>query len=154
MKSHAVSVDAYLRDLPPEKREVISTVRTLMLASLPSGYEEAMNWGMIAYQIPESRTPAAYRGPLMYAGLAAQKNYFVLHLMGVYGSPKHYKMLADAFRQAGMKMDIGKACLRFKSVNDLPLDAIGNLVGSISVEAFLDYCEKARTRSASARKTT
>ena len=114
--SSAATVTEYLAQLPFERRKVVAAVRKVVLDHLPAGYEEAMNWGMISYQVPLTVHPRTYNGqPLMYAALAAQKNYFVLHLMGVYGSKKLLHDLAVAYKEMGKKMDMGKGCLRFKS---------------------------------------
>lgn len=152
--SRARTVAEYLRELPAGRRKVIAAVRKAVLDYLPEGYEEAMNWGMITYQVPLTLHPKTYnRRPLMYAALAAQKNYFVLHLMGVYGSKAQLQLLADAYRQAGRRMDIGKGCLRFKSLDDLPLDAVGRIIAALPAREFVAFCEKSRGSARSSRKT-
>jgi hypothetical protein len=78
--------------------------------------------------------------------LAAQKNYFALYLMGVYSDPKQYEALREAFDRDGKKLDMGKSCLRFKKLEDLPLDAIGKLIASVSVEKHIAQLEASRGR--------
>src|SRR5713101_286738 len=136
MKSSAATVEEYLRSLPDDRRAVLSKLRALIKRRIPKGYEESLLWGAIAYSIPLKRLPDTYNGqPLGYVALAARKNYFTLHLMSVYMNPSGQKALAEGFRKAGKKLDMGKACVRFKSLDDLPLDVIGDLVARITPEA-------------------
>jgi|ERR1051325_4263284 hypothetical protein len=145
--SKASTVAEYLDSLPAERRAAIGTVRTMVKRSLPKGYKEMMNSGMITYAIPLSRYPATYNGlPLCYVALAAQKNYCALYLMGPYGDPVQAAELKAAFKAAGKKFDMGKSCLRFKSADDLPLDAIGTLIGSVPPDAFIARYEAARRK--------
>ena len=106
-----------------------------------------MNWGMIAYQVPLERYPETYNGePLLYAAVAAQKRHYSLYLTSVYQQNALEKRLRAAFYRAGKKLDMGKSCIRFKTLEDLPLDAIGEIVGSVSVDQFVKNYEKARVR--------
>jgi uncharacterized protein YdhG (YjbR/CyaY superfamily) len=143
--SKAATVDEYLAELPPERREVVSKVRDLVRRNLPKGYEETMNWGMISYEIPLARYPNTYnRQPLSYVGLAAQKNYYALYLTSAYQNSEQGKQLAEAFKKAGKKLDMGKSCLRFKTLDDLPLDAVGRIVASTPPEKWIAQYEAAR----------
>jgi hypothetical protein len=145
-RSEAKTVAAYLKELPAERRAVIAKVRDVVLRHLPKGYVEAMNWGMICYEVPLERFPDTYnKQPAMFAALAAQKNYYTLHLMAAC-DPRHLKELGDAFRKIGKKMDIGRACLRFKSVDDLPLDAIGKLIAAMPPEKMMEMMKASRKR--------
>src|SRR5215213_7597428 len=100
--SKAATPDEYLESLPDDRREVVSVVRDLVRRNLPEGYQEAMNWGMISWEIPLERYPKTYNGqPLAYVALAAQKNYYSLYLMGVYAEPGSGNWLAEEFRKAG-----------------------------------------------------
>lgn len=143
--SSARTVDEYLAELPPERRAVVSAVRDVMRRHLPDGYVEAMNWGMISYEIPLSRYPVTYNGqPLSYAGLAAQKHNYAVYLTGVYQHPALEARLRDAFARAGKRLDMGKSCLRFKRIEDLPLDVIGEIVEAIPVDAHIARYEASR----------
>jgi hypothetical protein len=145
--SKAATVEAYLQELPEDRREVVSTVRDLILRSLPDGYTETMAWGMISYGIPLERYPTTYNGqPLGYAALAAQKNNYSLYLMGVYADPEQEAALREAFRREGKKLDMGKSCVRFKKTADLPLDAIGELIGATTPEQYIARYEASRAR--------
>jgi uncharacterized protein YdhG (YjbR/CyaY superfamily) len=143
--SKAATVDEYLAELPPERREVVSKVRDLVRRNLPNGYEETMNWGMISYEIPLTRYPNTYnRQPLSYVGLAAQKNYYALYLTSAYQNSEQGKQLAEACKKAGKKLDMGKSCLRFKTLDDLPLEAVGRIVASTPPEKWIAQYEAAR----------
>lgn len=145
--SKAATVEEYLADLPAERREVVSKVREIVKRNLPKGYHETMQRGMICYGLPLSRYPNTYNGePLGCVALAAQKNYYALYLMGVYMDPQQGKQLESAFKRAGKKMDMGKSCLRFKELDDLPLDAVGEIIASTPPETLIAYHEAAHAK--------
>ena len=147
VSSRARTVKAYLKELPADRRAVVSKLRSVIRRHLPAGYQETMNWGMIAYQVPLERYPETYNGePLLYAAVAAQKRHYSLYLTSVYQQNALEKRLRAAFDRAGKKLDMGKSCIRFKTLEDLPMEALGEIVGSVSVEEFLKNYEKARLR--------
>jgi len=138
MSSKAATVDQYLESLPEDRRRAIGTVRAVIKQNLDAGYDEGMQYGMIGYFVPHRLYPAGYHAdpkqPLPFAALASQKNHMSLYLMGVYcgcGDGPQAKETDDArwFREAwaatGKKLDMGKACLRFKRVEDLALEVLG-----------------------------
>jgi hypothetical protein len=145
VNSAANTVDAYLAELPPERRDVVSKVRDAVNARMPSGYREAMSYGMIGWAIPLERYPDTYNGqPLCYVALAAQKNAYSLYLMGVYSDSAQERVLRDAAAAQGTTLDMGKCCVRFKRVDQLPLKAIGDLIASLPVEEFIALHEAGR----------
>lgn len=152
VKSAAATPEAYLANLPPERRVVIAAVRQVVLANLPPGYRESMNWGMISYEVPLERFPTTYnKQPLMYAALAAQKNYCSLYLNSVYqagidglNDQSAEAQLQEEFALAGKKLNMGKSCLRFKKAEDLPLEAIGRVIARTSVEEFVAGYQRSR----------
>ena len=147
VSSAATTVEGYLASLPAERRAVVSAVREVVRRNLPDGYRESMSSGMIGYGIPLERYPDTYNGqPLCYAALAAQKHHYSLYLMCAYSDEGDSQRLRDAFARAGKKLDMGKSCVRFKSLDDLPLPAIGELVASVSPEQFIARYERTRTR--------
>lgn len=128
-----------------EQRSVIDPVRSLILTHLPSGFVESINWGMLSYEVPLEIYPHTYnKKPLNYIGLAVQKQYYSLYLMPVYMDKSVYQTLMNAFESAGKKLSLGKSCIRFKKVEDLPLDLIGSIIASYSVESFISAYEEAR----------
>lgn len=147
--SNAETAEQYLQELPEDRRAVVSAVRDVVVRNLPAGYREAMGYGMITWGIPLEDYPDTYNGqPLGYAALAAQKNYYALYVMP---SPAQEQWLRDEFRKAGKKLDRGKSCLRFRKLEDLPLDAIGKLIASTPPREWIAQYEKTRADAAAAR---
>lgn len=145
VQSAPKTVDDYLDALPEDRRAVVEKVRKLIRKNLPKGYEEAFNWSMLSYQVPLARYPDTYnKQPLGYVALASQKNYFALYLLGAYSDPQQKQALEDAFEKAGKKMDMGKSCLRFKTTDDLPMDALGKLIASTPPEKMIALYEASR----------
>ncbi len=138
MQSKAATVDEYLSELPDERREAIGKVRQTILDNLPQGYEEAMNWGMITYQVPLETCPDTYNGqPLMYAALASQRNHMAVYLTGIYMSEEARSRFEAAYKATGKRLDVGKSCVRFRKLEDLPLQLIGESIASEDVEGFV-----------------
>lgn len=138
MQSNAVTVEAYLNELPLERREQIEAVRAVILENLPEGYEEAINWGMISYQVPLSVYPDTYnKQPLMYAALASQKNHMAVYLTGIYMDEPAREEFEAAYKATGKRYDVGKSCVRFKKLDDLPLGLIGETIAALPVEEFV-----------------
>jgi uncharacterized protein YdhG (YjbR/CyaY superfamily) len=144
MQSDATTVAEYLAELPEDKRAALEAVRQTILANLPDGYEEAINWGMITYQVPLARYADTYNGqPLAYAGLAAQKNHMSVYLLGLYADEETRTQFEAAYRATGKRYDVGKSCVRFKKLDDLPLALIGESIAAFSVDAFIRQVEQA-----------
>lgn len=147
MKSEATTVEEYLAELPEERSAAMAAVRQVIVDHLPAGFSEAMNWGMISYEVPLERYPDTYnKQPLMYAALAAQKNHYGVYLMCVYQDPEREKRLRAAFAAAGKKLDMGKSCLRFKKLEDVPLEVLGEVIAETTPDEFIAQYEKARAR--------
>ncbi|MGB3736639.1 MAG: DUF1801 domain-containing protein [Ilumatobacter sp.] len=142
----AATVDEFLAGLPEERRPVIEAVRAFLLDNLPDGIVESMNFGMIAYEIPLERYPDTYnQQPLMYAALAANKNNFSLHLHGVYASRDAAQQLRDAYARAGVKLDMGKSCVRFERLDQLLFDAVAGALESVDVDGYIELYEASRS---------
>ena len=148
MQSKATTVAQYLADLPDDRRSAIEEVRAVILANLPDGYQESMNWGMISYEIPLQRYPDTYnKKPLGYAALASQKNHMAVYLMNIYSSEDSAASFEAQYRATGKRYDVGKSCVRFREVEDLPLDLIGRTIASTSVDQYITRYEAARESS-------
>jgi hypothetical protein len=146
MKSSATTPDEYLFELPDDRREAIEAVRETILKNLPNGYSEGMGFGMIAYVVPLDRYPNTYNGqPLMYAALASQKNHMAVYLTGVYGDEAIRERFVARYEARGKKLDLGKSCVRFKKLDHLPLDVIGEAIAAMSVDEFIAMNDRART---------
>jgi uncharacterized protein YdhG (YjbR/CyaY superfamily) len=144
-RSNASTPEEYLEELPPERGEVVARLRQAILEHLPEGYQETMNWGMIAYQVPLDRYPDTYNGqPLLYMALAAQKNHYAVYASGVYMDPKGEEWVKEAFEKAGKKLDMGKSCIRFRKVQDVPLDLMGEIARGQTVDEFIRMYEAGR----------
>ncbi len=145
VQSAAADVEEYIAGLPPDRAEVIEQVRRLVLDHVPDGVEETMNWGMICYEIPLERYPDTYNGqPLMYAALAAQKHHYALYLNSVYTDEQVEQTLKDAYAEAGMKLDSGKSCVRFKRLDQLVPDALADAIAAVTVEEYIERYEAGR----------
>ena len=145
MKSTATTVEEYLDALPPERRAVMERMLELVRANLPAGYAESMSWGMICWGIPLSRYPNTYnKQPLAYAALAAQKNHYALYLTALYGDEDANDWFVKAFRAAGKKLDMGKSCVRFRRVEDLPLDVVAQAIARVTPERYIATYEKVK----------
>jgi hypothetical protein len=141
----ATTVNDYLSELPPERRRDIARVRSQIRAHLPAGYKEMMQFGMIAYCVPLSRHPETYNGaPLLYAALAAQKNYNAVYLMGIYADAQLRQWFEESYKRSGKRLDVGKCCVRFRTLDDLPLALIGEAIEKLPPERFIALYEGAR----------
>ncbi|MDY7079474.1 MAG: DUF1801 domain-containing protein [Chloroflexota bacterium] len=144
MRSSASTVKEYLAELPGERREAIEAVRRVILENLPGGYEEVMNWGMITYQVPLETYPDTYnKKPLMYAALAAQKNYMTVYLTAIYMDEEASREFEAAYRATGKRYNAGKSCVRFRKLEDLPLELIGESIASLPVSEFVEQVKEA-----------
>jgi uncharacterized protein YdhG (YjbR/CyaY superfamily) len=145
MRSDAQTVTEYIARLPEERRAAIREVRGTILANLPEGYEEAMEWGMITYQVPLARYPDTYNGkPLMYAALASQKRHMAVYLTAVYADEEARDEFLEAYRASGKKLDMGKSCVRFTKLENLPLDLIGKVIRAYPVDDYIGIYEAGR----------
>ncbi len=133
--------------MPEDRRAAISAVRQVVLENLPQGYEEMMQFGMIGYVIPLERYPVTYNGQaLQYAALASQKSYMSLYLMNVYSDEAVERWFVDRYKDSGKRLDMGKACVRFKSLQDLPIDLVGDAIALTPVDRFIERYEMSRNR--------
>ena len=139
MQSDAKTVEEYLASLPEDRRVALEAVRRKILENLPDGYDEVMNWGMIAYEVPLETCPDTYNGkPLMYAALGSQKNHMAVYLTGIYMDEGARDEFEARYRDTGKRMDIGKSCVRFRKLEDLPLPLIGEAIGQIPADEFVE----------------
>lgn len=159
VQSTTTTVDAYLAALPDDRREAIAAVRDVILKNLPKGVAEGMQYGMIGYFIPHSVYPPGYhcdpKQPLPVASIASQKSHMALYLMTVYGNETEEAWFRDAWTATGKKLDMGKACVRFKKIEQVPLEVVGEAFRRLSVESYIQRYEAvlkrpARSKSAAA----
>jgi len=147
MQSTATTVEQYLSELTEDRRKALDAVRQVVLKNLDKDFEEGMQYGMIGYYVPHRVYPAGYhcdpKQPLPFAALASQKNYMSLYLMCVYGDTDHSKWFREAWAKTGRKLDMGKACVRFKKLEDLALDVIAEAIKRVPARKYIEFCEAA-----------
>lgn len=140
MQSKAATVQQYLDELPADRRAAIEAVRSVILKNLDrKGFEEGIQYGMIGYYVPHSVFPAGYhcdpKQPLPFVALASQKNYMSLYM--TYGDEEQKAWFADAWAKTGKKLDMGKSCIKFKNVEELALEVVGEAIRRVPAEAFV-----------------
>ena len=152
MQSKATTVEQYLSELPEDRRKALEVVRQVILKNLDKDYEEGMQYGMIGYYVPHRAYPAGYhcdpKQPLPFANLASQKNHMALYLMCVYGESDLSRWFRQAWAKTGKKLDMGKACVRFKKAEDLALDVIAEAIKRVPAKTYIKHCEAAARTTA------
>lgn len=148
MQSKATSPQQYLDELPEDRKEPIQKLRQQILDNLPKGIEEAMNYGMLGYVIPHSIYPNGYhcdpKLPLPFMNLASQKNFVAVYSMALYSKKELMDWFTSEYaKQSKYKLDMGKSCIRFKKMDDIPFDLIGELTGKITAEEWVSIYESA-----------
>ena len=156
MQSKAKTVDAYLAGLPGDRREAISAIRKVILKHLPRGYEEGMQWGMIGYYVPHSIYPDGYHcqpdEPLPVASLASQKNHMAFYGLGLYIDEEQARWFVEEWKKAGKKLDMGKSCVRFKTLDDVAIDVIGRAIKRMPVKQYIALYESQLTANDAGKK--
>jgi hypothetical protein len=146
MQSKATTVAKYLAELPPDRRAAIGAVREVILRNLDKDYEEGMQYGMIAYYVPHRVFPAGYHcdpsKPLCYAALASQKGYMSLYLMCIYGSSEQAEWFREAWAKTGKRLDSGKSCIRFKKIEDVAMEVVGEAIRRVPARKYIEHYEK------------
>ena len=152
MQSKATTVAQYLKELDPERRKAISEIRKVVKANLDPKIKEQMTYGMIGYVVPLSVYPDGYHcqpdTPLPFANIGSQKNHMALYLFCIYADEGEQNWLVDKWKATGKKLDMGKSCIRFKKLEDVPLDVIGESVRRITAAKFIEAYESARSGAA------
>lgn len=147
MQSTAKTPEEYLEELPVERKEAFNKLRTLFLENLPAGFEEQMSYGMIGFVVPHSIYPNGYhcdpKLPLPFAALASQKNFIALYHMGIYAKPELLDwFVAEYPKHSKQKLDMGKSCMRFKKMDQIPFDLLAELLKKMAVEDWISIYEK------------
>jgi uncharacterized protein YdhG (YjbR/CyaY superfamily) len=154
MQSSETSVDDYLASLPEERREAINALRKTILKNLPKGFKEVISYGMIGYVVPHTKYPAGYhcdpKLPLPFMNIASQKNFVAVYHMGIYSNPKLLKWFTEGYaKQSKTKLDMGKSCIRFKKLDQIPFELIGELSSKMSPDQWIKRYESAIKKSTS-----
>ncbi len=151
MQSKATNVESYLNDLSEERKDVINQLRKVILKNLPKGFAEGISYGMIGYFVPHTIYPNGYhcdpKQPLPFLSMASQKNFIALYHMGIYMNPTLMDWFSAEFaKRVKGKLDMGKSCIRFKKMDQIPFDLIGELASKMSVDEWIACYEKALKR--------
>lgn len=141
------TVQEYLNSIQEERQVPFDKLRNTVLENIPSGFEETMNYGMIGYVVPHSIFPAGYhcdpKLPLPFANIANQKNFIALYHMGIYADESIYKWFVEEYgKRCKYKLDMGKSCIRFKKMEDIPYDLIAELMRKFTPEQWIELYQK------------
>lgn len=148
MTSKATTPEQYITEAPEERQAYLNQLRQVINTNLPKGFEEGMQYGMIGYYVPHSIYPDGYhcntKEPLPFMSFASQKNSVNLYHSGIYAVPEIYDWFVAEFpKHSKRKLDMGKSCVRFKKMEDIPLELIGELCKKLSVKEWIEIYEKA-----------
>ena len=148
MQSKALTPQEYLSNLPEDRKEVMQKLRNSIMKNIPQGFEEVMSYGMLGFVVPHSIYPDGYhcdpKLPLPFINLASQKNFIALYHMGIYANEQLYNWFVTEYpKHCKTKLDMGKSCIRFKKMNDIPYDLIAELIAKVSVEKWIESYESA-----------
>lgn len=151
MQSKATTVSEYINELPTDRKEAIQKLRESVLKNLPEGFSEGMGYGMMGYSVPHSIYPNGYhcdpKLPLPFAGMASQKNFVAFYHMGIYANPELLEWFVGEYpKHCKTKLDMGKSCIRFKKMDQIPYELIGELMTKISVQDWIEMYEMAFKR--------
>jgi uncharacterized protein YdhG (YjbR/CyaY superfamily) len=146
MQSTAKTVEEYLNELPEERKVAVSKLRNSILKTIPKGFKEEMSYGMLGYVVPHSIYPSGYhcnpKLPLPFMNLASQKNFIAFYHMGIYAIPELLEWFTTEYtKHSSQKLDMGKGCIRFKKLDQIPFDLIAELTGKMSVEDWIECYE-------------
>ncbi len=147
MTSDAATPEEYIRNLPEDRKSAISSLRKTILANLPKGFEEVMSYGMIGYVVPHSIYPGGYHCspelPLPFINIASQKNFVALYHSGIYADKSlHDWFVSEYPKHVKTKLDMGKSCVRFKKVELIPYELLGNLCAKMTVDQWIELYER------------
>ena len=148
MQSKAKTPDQYFAELPHERKEAMEELRKAINKNIPKGFAEGMGYGMLGWVVPHKIYPAGYHcnpnDPLPFMSIASQKNFIAVYHMGVYANPKLLKWFVTEFaKHSKAKLDMGKSCIRFKKMDDIPFKLIGELANKITVKDWIEMYESA-----------
>ena len=152
MESKAISVERYFADLPEDRQNPMAELRNVIKKNLPKGFEECMSYGLVGYVVPLKTYPAGYhcdpKLPLSFMSLGSQKNFIVIHHMGVYANKELLDWFVNEYpKHSKKKLDMGKGCIRFKNMDDIPYKLVGELASKVSPKQWIEWYEKVLNRN-------
>ena len=148
MTSDAKTPEEYISALPKERKDAVSKLRKVILKNLPNGFTETMGYGMLGYVVPHSIYPDGYhcdpKTPLPFMSVASQKNFIAVYHMGVYAHKEIYDWFVNEYpKYSNRKLDMGKSCIRFKKIDEIPYKLIGELASKMTTEEWIKIYETA-----------
>lgn len=150
-----LTVSEWLASVPAERRAAIDTVRDTVNEHLPNGYEETVDWGMLAWVVPLDTLPDTHNGrPLMLAALGAHRKLMTIYLMTVYGDPKIRREFETAYRESGKKLDMGGSCVHFRTLDDLPLELVADTIARVGVDEYVERYRQSRPKRSAKKKAS
>ncbi len=153
-KGAAPTVKQWLASVPRERKAAIKAVRDAVNRHLPRGYQETVDWGMLAWVVPLATLPDTHNGhPLTLAALGAHRKLMTIYLMTVYSDPRIRKEFTAAYKKTGKKLDMGGCCVHFKTLDDLPLDVVGATIARLEVDQYVEQYRKSRPRKTPKKKS-
>lgn len=156
VQSSAKTVAQYLKELPADRREALKVLRKVFLDNVDGDIVEIMSYGMIGYHVSHKAYPDGYhcdpKIPLPYAGLASQKNHMSLYMMGLYMDKDDVGWFEKAWKATGKKLDMGKACVRFKKIEDVPLDVVAEAIRRMPSPRYIHTYEASLVGTSGSRK--
>jgi Domain of unknown function (DU1801) len=146
MQATAQNIKEYLEAIPEERKRAFYTLREIILRHIPVGFLEELSYGMLGYVVPHSIYPNGYHCntnlPLPFLNIASQKNFIALYHMGIYADSNLLNWFISEFpKHSSQKLDMGKSCIRFKKIDQIPFDLIGELVQKMSVQDWISSYE-------------
>lgn len=149
-----LTVEEWLASVPAERKDAINAVRDVVNEHLPQGYEETVDWGMLAWVVPLATLPDTHNGrPLMLAALGAHTKVMTIYLSAVYSDPEIRSEFETAYKATGKKLDMGGSCVHFKKLDDLPLDVVGATIARVAVDRYVEHYRSSRTKPKPKKKT-
>lgn len=147
IQAKEISPDQYVNSLPEDRKEAVSQIRKIILKNIPKGFQEAISYGMLGYVVPHKLYPAGYHCnpelPLPFISLASQKNFIALYHMGMYADKKTLDWFTSEYpKHSKAKLDMGKSCIRFKKIDQIPFKLIEELVKKMTVKDWITIYEK------------
>ena len=150
----ALTVNQWLASVPAERKDAINAVRDAVNEHLPPGYEETVDWGMLAWVVPLTTLPDTHNGhPLTLAALGAHTKLMTIYLMSVYSDPTIRREFQTAYKKTGKRLDMGGCCVHFKRLDDLPLDVIGDTIARVAIDQYVEQYRNSRAKMKPKKKT-
>lgn len=152
MQSKVTTPQEYLNGLEPDRKQALEQICSAIKQNLPDGFQEQMTYGMLGYVVPHSLYPKGYhcdpKLPLPFLSVASQKNFIALYHMGIYAKKDLYDWFVGEYpKHCKTKLDMGKSCIRFKKIDDIPFQLIAELAGKMTVQDWIDCYESAFTKN-------